>query len=228
MKQHLKIYSCDKKTRGGCNNDGGYVYADIGPVYDCYISAGVSDEESFSKHFIERYNMDYSNSFAFDGTIVHYPYQYTTNISFIQKNIGQNNTATTTNLAHLMEKYSNIFLKMDIEGGEYEWIPGAHMNKFAQIVIEFHDINRDEALLSKYFQHLNQTHYLIHAHGNNWAGVSANGMPDVIELTYLHKKFFANTPVKFDGYLPDPYLDQPNRAGFEDILLSDGINGPLA
>ena len=172
--------------------------------------------------------MNYSNSFAFDGTITNYPYEYTTNISFIRKNIGQHNTPTTTNLSYLMEKYNNIFLKMDIEGGEYEWIPVANMNKFAQIVIEFHNINSNQTILSNYFQHINETHYLIHAHGNNYGGISENGMPHVIELTYLHKKFFENKPTLFTGHLPNIELDQPNRPGYYDILLSDGVNGPLA
>lgn len=225
VKNALKLYKCDFKVRGGCNNDGGYVYADIGSIYDCYISAGVSNEESFSKHFIEKYEMNYSNSFAFDGTILHYPYQYTTNISFIRKNIGKNNTPTTTNLDYLINKYNNIFLKMDIEGGEYDWILDADLNKFSQIVIEFHNINENDDVISKYFDYMNQTHYLIHAHGNNWGGINSHGMPHVIELTYLHKKHIE--PKLFTGYLPDPQLDQPNRLGHSDIFLTNGVNGPL-
>jgi hypothetical protein len=55
--------------------------------YDCYISAGVSNEESFSRDFINKYNMTSQNSFAFDGTINNYPYEYTKNITFYKKNI---------------------------------------------------------------------------------------------------------------------------------------------
>ncbi len=53
-------------------------------------------------------------------------------------------------------------------------------------------------------------------------------MPHVIEVTYLHKKFFENKPTLFTGHLPNIELDQPNRPGYYDILLSDGVNGPLA
>lgn len=217
VKQELQVYMCDNKIRGGCDNDGGYVYADMGNIYDCYISAGVSNEESFSKHFIEKHVMNYSNCFAFDGTIANYPYEYTTNISFIRKNIGASETAQTTNLSSLIEKYQNIFLKMDIEGGEYEWIPTTDMNHFSQIVIEFHGINYTSELLANYFRKMNQTHYLIHAHGNNWGGVDNTGLPHVIELTYLHKKYFENVPDKFVGAIPDSLLDQPNRMGYPDL-----------
>jgi hypothetical protein len=49
---YLETYQCPfNKIRLGNNGDGGYVIADIGDKYDCYISCGVSDEESFSKDF---------------------------------------------------------------------------------------------------------------------------------------------------------------------------------
>ena len=67
------------------NGDGGYVIGDLDePNYDCYISAGIENEESFSASFIEKYDMNEYNSFGFDGTINHYPYNYTKNISFIK------------------------------------------------------------------------------------------------------------------------------------------------
>ncbi len=113
----LQVYNFDKKIRCGSPCDGGYVLADLDGKYDLYISAGISDEESFSRDFINKYNMNESNSFGFDGTIRNYPYRYTTNISFIKKNINHFNDNNNTNLSCLINKYDNIFLKMDIEGG---------------------------------------------------------------------------------------------------------------
>ena len=81
----LRVHSFDKKVRYGSNNDGGYVVAELDGGYDCYISAGISDEESFSRDFINEYNMNEYNSFGFDGTIDNYPYNYTKNITFIKK-----------------------------------------------------------------------------------------------------------------------------------------------
>ena len=37
------------------------------------------------------------------------------------------------------------------------------------------------------------THYIIHAHGNNCSGTQ-NNVPDVIELTYLRKDYFNEEP----------------------------------
>ena len=81
----LTVYECPNKRRLGAIVDGGYVFAELSGVYDCYISAGVSNEESFSRDFIKMYNMNEYNSFAFDGTIKGYPYEYTKNITFIQQ-----------------------------------------------------------------------------------------------------------------------------------------------
>ena len=55
----LQVYKFDKKVRYGCNNDGGYVIAELEGEYDCYISAGISNEESFSRDFINKYNMNF-------------------------------------------------------------------------------------------------------------------------------------------------------------------------
>ena len=189
----LTVYQHDEKLRLGVEKDGGYVFGEVGG-YDCYISAGVSDEESFSRDFIKKYEM--KQSFAFDGTIQDYPYEYTKDITFIKKNIGPEQTDTTTNLKEY--QFNNIFLKMDIEGGEYPWIESldeSDLQRFKQIVIEFHGIN-DNHWNASYSTKVNclkklaTTHYLIHAHGNNWAGCSNvynSIIPDVIELTYVRK-----------------------------------------
>jgi len=66
--------------------------------------------------------MNENNSFGFDGTINEYPYEYTRKLSFIKKNINDFNNTTNTDLSYLIDKYTNIFLKMDIEGGEYPWL----------------------------------------------------------------------------------------------------------
>ena len=90
--------------------------------YDCYISAGISNEESFSRDFLNKYNINKINSYGFDGTIYNYPYHYTQNIQFIKKNINNFNDDNNSNLSFLTEKYSNIFLKIDIEGGRISMV----------------------------------------------------------------------------------------------------------
>ena len=223
----LKVYLFEQKSRLGQVTDGGYIVGDINGEYDCYISAGISNEESFSRDFIEKYNMSDNNSFGFDGTIADYPYHYTNKITFIKKNINNFNDENNTDLTFLINKYNNIFLKMDIEGGEYPWllsIDETQLDKFKQIVIEFHGItddgwNCDYNDKIKCFEKLTKTHYLIHAHGNNYADV-VNNIPYVIELTYINKKYFNSVLDLNTQHLPIVNLDFPNNSGANDIDLN--------
>ena len=191
--------------------------ADLDGEYDCYISAGISNEESFSRDFIQKYKMNEHNSFGFDGTIQSYPYQYTKNISFIKKNIGGFNDDNHSNLDFLMNTYNNIFLKMDIEGGEYPWlfhVEESQMNKFKQIVIEFHGItsnywNCNYSNKLKCLEKLSKTHYIVHAHGNNHAPVVNN----------INKNYFKTLPKMNTQSLPS-HLDFPNNDKIPDINLN--------
>ena len=222
----LKVYHFEKKSRLGVKSDGGYVLAELDGKYDCYISAGISSEESFSRDFINKYNMNETNCFGFDGTINYYPYHYTNQITFIKKNINNFNDDKNSNLDFLIDNCTNIFLKMDIEGGEYPWLLSLkeeHLQKFKQIVIEFHGITNDGWGCNyndkiKCLQKLANTHYIVHAHGNNHGPV-VNGIPDVIELTYINKNYFHSTPELNTQPLPIANLDFPN-GGVNDIPLN--------
>jgi len=223
----LKVYSFDTKIRVGSTEDGGYIIGDMIGDYDCYISAGVSNEESFSRDFINKYNMNANNSWAFDGTIQSYPYHYTKKINFIRRNIGANKTAQEANLSFFTERFNNIFLKMDIEGGEYPWLlcmDKKGLKKFKQITIEFHGINDDSWGTNfnnklKCLEKLADTHYIIHAHGNNFSSVT-NKIPDVIELTYIRKDVFDKEPELNTTQMPILGLDFPNNVHRPDYDLN--------
>ena len=127
----------------------------------------------------------------------------------------------------MTDKYTNIFLKIDIEGGEYPWllqIDESQLNKFKQIVIEFHGITDDGWNCNyndkiKCLEKLSKTHYIIHAHGNNYGPV-VNNIPDVIELTYVNKNYFNTVPELNTISLPIDNLDFPNNSNSNDINLN--------
>jgi len=232
----FRVYHLDAehKFRCGCEQDGGYVVADLANLlssteaspYDCYISAGVSTEESFSRDFIERYQMTEYNSFAFDGTIHAYPYDYTNKIAFIRKNIGALNDDAHTNLSYLMEKYGRIFLKMDIEGGEFPWLMSLntdHLRRFRQIILEVHGVFTDEYECMYQdklacYKKLADTHYLVHVHGNNYSYMS-HGVPLVMELTYVNKELFDVPPPLNTTAFPIHGIDFPNNPRAKDMVL---------
>jgi len=222
---YLKVYDFNTqyKMRLGSKFDGGYVIGLIPGSYDCYISAGVANEESFSRDFINFFKMDKTNSFAFDGTIKQYPYNYTRNITYIKKNINNMINNSNTNLIPLINNYKNIFLKMDIEGGEYNWIKDIdekYLDKFQQVVIEFHElgVSHFEKKI-ECLKKMNNNFYIIHAHANNYDRIFYD-IPKTIELTFLNKKLFDKIPELNITNLPINQLDFPNCEWKKDIMLN--------
>jgi len=224
---YLKIYNFDNKIRLGINKDGGYIVAILIGNYDFYISAGVSTEESFSRDFIELYNMNKYNCAAFDGTINKYPNNYTDKIIFYKKNISPIRSNTTANLSYFTKNFNNIFLKMDIEGSEYSWMLSLtedQLKKFKQIVIEFHGINDNSwnTNLSdkiKCFEKLSNTHYAVHIHGNNYGNLTKN-IPNTVEITYIRKDTINYYPELNKQLLPINGLDFPNNPNKSDFDLN--------
>ena len=109
-----------KKIRLGKDYDGGYIICEIPDIeYDLFISAGINNDISFEEKFCEKYNT--TSCYAFDGTINDIKIN-NKNIKFIKKNIGTTNDDNVTNLYSLINKNQTIFLKMDIEGAEFDWI----------------------------------------------------------------------------------------------------------
>lgn len=113
---------------------------------------------------------------------------------------------------------------MDIEGGEFPWmlnITEKQLKNFKQIVIEFHYItNKDKTDTAiKCIEKLNKFFYLIHVHGNNGCGTE-NGIPNVIELTFINKNYFKTTPNLNKTPLPIENLDFSNLKDVPDIPLN--------
>lgn len=209
-----------KKIRLGKDYDGGYIICEIPNIhYGLFISAGIDNDISFEENFCEKYNK--VTCYAFDGTINDIKFN-NNNIKFIKKNIGTINNDNITNLHSLIDNNQSLFLKMDIEGAEFEWLESLteeQLNKFSQLVIEFHyprSIN--------VFRKINKLFYLVHFHGNNFCGygyINNIPVPNVFECTYVNKKYMTiepklNTktlPIELDmknvKELIDHYIDYP-------------------
>lgn len=208
------------KLRIGKDYDGGYVIAVIPDVnYSLLLAGGIERDISFEEDFINKYG---APCIAFDGSINKLP-KDGTRVVFIKKNIGADNTDTQTNLHEFINHNDNIFIKMDIEGGEIPWIKSLsneHMNKFQQIVMEFHSPFSDNEI--EVFDKINTNHILIHLHGNNCCGGRYHrgvGIPNVFECTYVHKKYFT-LPIKLNTrVIPDP-IDMRNLEENSDLYIN--------
>uniref|UniRef100_A0A6C0DJX3 Methyltransferase FkbM domain-containing protein n=1 Tax=viral metagenome TaxID=1070528 RepID=A0A6C0DJX3_9ZZZZ len=208
------------KIRVGRVNDGGYIIAKCPNItYSLLLSGGIDTDITFEEEFIQLYNN--LQCYAFDGSIDKLPKE-NDRITFIKKFIGNKNNDMTTDLHDIIDTNDNIFVKMDIEGGEIPWIDSlsdTQINKFQQIVIEFHNPfgNKENEIFHK----INKFHYLIHFHPNNCCGVrNHNGIviPNIFECTYLHKKYFTTPPKLNNDSIPGP-LDMKNTFN-DDIYIN--------
>ena len=206
--ENLTVYNIFKeKKRIGKPHDGGYVINIIPGEYDMFISGGIAGDISFEEHLLDM--QPNLKCIAFDGTIRALP-KNNNRIKFYRKNLGRNDTNTTTNLNECMKDYKNIFLKIDIEGHEFRLLPSLfendNMKKIKQLVVEIHS-PADIHLYPNYFRGLqdinnnfmfnclekiNETHVLTHFHANNGCKlteIDGIKIPHVFELTYVRKDF---------------------------------------
>jgi hypothetical protein len=106
---------------------------------------------------------------------------------------------------------SKIFLKIDIEGSEYEIIEQI-MNYHKQIkiiVIEFHDIIRRVEEFEKLLIIIKSKYSLIHTHINNNRAINNDMIPEICEFTFISKVDFQGV-IKVDK-IPLIGLDYPNH-----------------
>ena len=100
----------------------------------------------------------------------------------------------------LAQGSSKIFLKIDIEGGEYRLLEKilTHQDLLTGLVIEFHDC---DCHIDKILDFINQLRLnLIHIHANNSAPINSdNGLPVVMEMSFSRLAVLHDSPI-----LPHP------------------------
>jgi hypothetical protein len=114
-----------------------------------------------------------------------------------------------------------MFVKMDIEGGEYELISeivvreSASPGTFAGLCIEFHDIRTRESEFLSLVSDLLKHFAIIHLHANNCVVLSSD-FPDVLEITFAPK---VDTSTSRVLKLPNTALDAPTDPSAPDYSL---------
>jgi len=114
----------------------------------------------------------------------------------------------------------NIFLKIDIEGYEYNILNDIIdlKNKLNGIVIEFHDVSKNINKISNFIEELKSDLYLVHIHGNNYSVKEINKPPEAIELTFSKRSLHLNDKTN-DKLYPIANLDHPNSKRSPDVKL---------
>jgi len=151
------------------------------------------------------------------------------NITMVEEGIADKNSGPYKTLAYHLDKYGltgkNIILKMDVEGAEYPFFnsPATYplLDNALQIILEFHDVDKNLDNLIAIMDKLSKTHSLIHIHSNNHAGVfnyNGKNVPETLEATFLLNKYLPEKKPATTPY-PVPGLDQPCDRLREDIVL---------
>jgi hypothetical protein len=123
-----------------------------------------------------------------------------------------------------------LLLKMDVEGWEWDVLSECStdlLGKFQQIVVEYHGLTQavyqprrfEETI--KVLAKLNQTHQVIHVHGNSLSSVVAIKrliLPDLLEVTYVRRSDFADRLVNDRRVFPTD-LDEPTFGSSPDLYL---------
>ncbi|MCW5558403.1 MAG: FkbM family methyltransferase [Verrucomicrobiae bacterium] len=108
---------------------------------------------------------------------------------------------------------SDLFLKMDIEGSEYEALPEIVRNhhRFGCITGEFHSLDTRTADFNEALSLLAGPFVLVHVHGNNCGPYDpVHDFPASVELTWVHRSTLGAPPSPARGPYPRPGLDRPN------------------
>lgn len=120
-----------------------------------------------------------------------------------------------------INKNSEVILKSDIESNEYYVIDQIleYSNKIQMLIIEFHWIDKNEDTFVESVKKLKSKFEIIHIHGNNHFSTLINGLPVVLEITLLNKKFMPNK-FEYINNFPIQDLDFPNNPYLKDISFS--------
>ncbi len=212
--------------RLGRNNDGGYVV----PVAalksaDVLMGYGIADDISFERDFSRRFDKP---SFGFDCGVqnietedsrCHFCSECIGTSQYLYKNqlSSERISSFSQQLQRLGLMNKKIFIKMDIEGAEFDVMDD--ILKYAQnitgIVLEIHIPYNDPKKVLKTLSELSHCFILVHLHGNNCSNFyfktehSTHPVPTVLELTYINKNLVDFYEISNNQKHPKS-IDQPN------------------
>lgn len=117
---------------------------------------------------------------------------------------------------------SQIFVKLDIEGSEYNLIESIISNSqlISGIVIEFHDIGENYQLFVDALSKLNTNFQVAHVHVNNFGNLSIEGLPNVLEITFTKLEDTRNHTFKQSCLHPDDHPNNISAPDYEILLVN--------
>lgn len=158
-------------------------------------------------------------------------------ILFVNEGLGVKKGIKYDTFKNHLTKYGllncRVFLKIDIEGGEYDILEKVDMYQdlavVSQIIIEFHDLHLHFSRFEGIIFRLRENYEIVHIHGNNWGGEfnfkesknnSVVQIPKVLEITLVRKgEIDASDIVNDVSSYPTDNIDFPNNPNIADLGL---------
>ncbi len=211
------------KVRMGIDYDGGYVAVNLTGVvtYDHCISGGVGHDNSFEIAMVD--TQPGLTCDVYDHSISSLP-QSDPRLTWHKQMVGQAQPDVADNLHSYLNGYSNLFVKMDIEGGEFPWLASVsnkQLKSIAQLLIEWHFVAKWAPWQWDILARLAKTHKLVHVHVCNCCGfdvIQGVKIPHVFECTYVRKDLEPSTTLS-SAPIPGP-LDMRNVQSLSDVNIS--------
>lgn len=217
------------KKRLGPQEDGGYVMPEIVlKKCDSLFTYGVAHDYRYEEDFVCTYSKPV---YMFDHTTGRDDWKFD-KLNFYNKGLGFNKTKCNSVSKHRKEyaPNDNIFLKIDIEGNEYEYFlleDLEDLSKFTVgISLEIHwiDNNENRDKFISIMEKINRFFTLTHVHGNNWGGTWVYKdfeIPKVLELSFVNNSIIDTNLIKTDDTkYPIDGLDFPNNPKEPDYQLN--------
>lgn len=211
------------KKRFGPDNDGGYVLLDKSFGEVAVFGYGVGHDASFEEEVAVRLGC---KAYVFDHTLGDKIPPIGPNTTFIPEGITapQNTSELKTfssHINHLIGPDGDVFLKIDVEGAEWDVIEYESFDRVTQLAIELHDLENDIERKTKLIQKITNNFDLVHIHGvncHNQPTFRFNRsvlIPRYVECTFI-RKGLVETVDCIDRY-PTPY-DMKSRIDAKDVV----------
>jgi hypothetical protein len=113
----------------------------------------------------------------------------------------------------------NLLVKMDIEGAEYRVLPDliGLASRVAYLTVEFHETGVFRKTFEDIVRKVQKTHFIAHLHGNNGGEVAKDGLPELLEISFVKGRPRAKAKV---AALPNDLVDSCNVPGRSDYKIS--------
>jgi hypothetical protein len=234
----LKVYKTDDANgpiqlrRIGKAHDGGYVIPELAmQEADVVIGYGIANDISFEDLAAAIYGKP---SYGFDCTCPSIqPMQkechFISSCIVNEKSIKPPSYGSFDQHVNLVGATGkNVFLKMDIEGNEYDTMPDIlqRASNITGIVLEIHFMEPQQIAQALHLlEMLDKDFLLVHVHGNNhcrdgFVTTNSRGyIPRVLELSYINKLLVQSYEISSDQTHPT-HLDMSNAPNLPDVAFT--------